>query len=832
MRRIVSSLLLGALLASPAFLVVADNPATITITLIRNPDGTFNPQYRAGDKNPDPLTLVCDNSEMQTPIAGVTGSAYSSNVRQFFEGTGAATATLSVGTFSGDNATTEGWSIADSGAGDTLEHDGGETGSGVLQIIGTTGGDPVLCPLNIAWAFADPPSVDNPPSAPGTPVLNERTETTMSISWAAATDDAGIASYKVYRAATSCANTFSLLGQQPLGTETNFTQTGLSAGSIGCYRVRAVDTAGQESDIPDPDRTLLVGAYEEPETPSDVAPWPRVGAGHYGTTDYTDLANCADMGSLDIVYLHWHAGTSRTALSNCIAAARAARPTLRPGRSPTVFATYINRDSVPTGAVWDAHRAVAQDAKLWASERTIGTLAAGQLTRSGSVATVNTPVNHGLSSGNLVAIYDASPTAYNGVKTITVVDANTFTFSVSGSPSSPATGTISVRGPIGTIFSNVNQAINETNVQVAAEGLPYSQWHIKWAIDTWGVAGSGLDGLFNDNFAPKPLLSYDYDRNGATNSNTSADFKAALATARQAQVNYIHGRGYLACANSAIMNPLREYWTTGLDDRPTSASWGIDCHLLESLIGLWNSPEGIGYFTGEPAACTNGTNGGPSSSCQLRTWPGNATFPSNTPIPTGTIFQSTFGRYHNGATPPASAIGYYQTLKLSDVGQDPALTLAQTRGPAPNRIGSWSGAAQYMRYNVVSVQVMSDYAADYYPVSNGSFREVIRIDETEFDWGQALDPAQTIADEVAGRCNMREFELALAVVCHRQEQGSSETFTNRVITLPSAGTGKKWQYIDASDFLNQDPAFNTGADAGATITLAPRSVRVLRRVNQ
>lgn len=65
------------------------------------------------------------------------------------------------------------------------------------------------------------------------------------------------------------------------------------------------------------------------------------------------------------------------------------------------------------------------------------------ITRSGSTATV-TKANHGFTTGDVVTISGASQTLYNGAWTITVADANTFTFSVL--PATPATGTITVNG--------------------------------------------------------------------------------------------------------------------------------------------------------------------------------------------------------------------------------------------------------------------------------------------------------------------------------------------------------------------------------------------------
>jgi hypothetical protein len=65
------------------------------------------------------------------------------------------------------------------------------------------------------------------------------------------------------------------------------------------------------------------------------------------------------------------------------------------------------------------------------------------ITRSGSTATVSLP-GHGRTTGDSVVITGAAQSEYNGLKTITVVNGNEFTFTVSGTPTTPATGTISV----------------------------------------------------------------------------------------------------------------------------------------------------------------------------------------------------------------------------------------------------------------------------------------------------------------------------------------------------------------------------------------------------
>lgn len=63
------------------------------------------------------------------------------------------------------------------------------------------------------------------------------------------------------------------------------------------------------------------------------------------------------------------------------------------------------------------------------------------ITRSGSTATV-THTAHGLSNGDEVIIEDADQEAYNGIYTISNVTTNTYDYTVSGTPTTPATGSI------------------------------------------------------------------------------------------------------------------------------------------------------------------------------------------------------------------------------------------------------------------------------------------------------------------------------------------------------------------------------------------------------
>lgn len=73
------------------------------------------------------------------------------------------------------------------------------------------------------------------------------------------------------------------------------------------------------------------------------------------------------------------------------------------------------------------------------SSQTIGI---ASLTRSGSTATATTSSNHNLATGVSIIVSGASQTEYNITAIITVISNTQFTYTVSGTPATPATGTI------------------------------------------------------------------------------------------------------------------------------------------------------------------------------------------------------------------------------------------------------------------------------------------------------------------------------------------------------------------------------------------------------
>jgi cytoskeletal protein CcmA (bactofilin family) len=86
----------------------------------------------------------------------------------------------------------------------------------------------------------------------------------------------------------------------------------------------------------------------------------------------------------------------------------------------------------------------------WEVETNDGTLNTTSITRSSTTATATTTSPHGFQTGDTVQVSGATQSQYNGTFTVTVTSGTVFTYTVSGSPATPATGTILINGTNGT----------------------------------------------------------------------------------------------------------------------------------------------------------------------------------------------------------------------------------------------------------------------------------------------------------------------------------------------------------------------------------------------
>lgn len=81
------------------------------------------------------------------------------------------------------------------------------------------------------------PAADTPPTAPTNLTATATSTTNVNLTWTGSTDDHGVASYTIYRDGVAVGNT----------TNTNFTDSALTANTTYNYVIKAVDTAAQQS---------------------------------------------------------------------------------------------------------------------------------------------------------------------------------------------------------------------------------------------------------------------------------------------------------------------------------------------------------------------------------------------------------------------------------------------------------------------------------------------------------------------------------------------------------------------------------------------------------
>ncbi|KOV62119.1 chitinase [Streptomyces sp. NRRL WC-3618] len=121
-------------------------------------------------------------------------------------------------------------------------------------------GSPANCRLNGGSCSGGTVPGDNAPSAPGTPTASGVTNTSVKLSWGAATDDKGIKNYDVLRDGTKVATV----------TATSYTDTGLTAGTDYSYTVRARDTADQTGPASGAVAVRTTGGTTDPPTGNKV----------------------------------------------------------------------------------------------------------------------------------------------------------------------------------------------------------------------------------------------------------------------------------------------------------------------------------------------------------------------------------------------------------------------------------------------------------------------------------------------------------------------------------------------------------------------------------
>lgn len=234
----------------------------------------------------------------------------------------------------------------------------------------------------------------------------------------------------------------------------------------------------------------------------------------------------------------------------------------------TAYLAGSSGTSIPAGTLFAVQDAGDQFRTLAAATLAGSQVSITSLTRSGTTATA-TANNHGFAVGRRVFVSGANEADYNGLVTIdTVPDANTFTYTVSGSPATPATGTI-VADPATAVET---EAVETGNISALTGTL-------NQIVNTI----SGLDRVENQDDAAK-----------GTNLETDAEFRTRRIQALQglgaARLEAI--RGALLQVNNVTEAKIFENPTNSVDadGRPPNS---LECLVIggdqtEILETVWD----------------------------------------------------------------------------------------------------------------------------------------------------------------------------------------------------------------------------------------------------
>ncbi|MGV4983966.1 glycosyl hydrolase family 18 protein [Streptomyces sp. NRAIS4] len=121
---------------------------------------------------------------------------------------------------------------------------------------GSGPGSPGNCKLNGDSCDGTTVPGDAAPSAPGTPTASNITDTSVKLSWGAATDDKGVKNYDVLRDGKVVSTV----------TTTSYTDSGLTAGTDYSYTVQARDTADQTGPVSGAVKVHTTGGTTTPPT--------------------------------------------------------------------------------------------------------------------------------------------------------------------------------------------------------------------------------------------------------------------------------------------------------------------------------------------------------------------------------------------------------------------------------------------------------------------------------------------------------------------------------------------------------------------------------------
>jgi uncharacterized phage protein gp47/JayE len=182
--------------------------------------------------------------------------------------------------------------------------------------------------------------------------------------------------------------------------------------------------------------------------------------------------------------------------------------------------------NIPLGTIW-ANAAGAQYESTAAASIVAVNKFVTTLISSGGIAQATTGTSHNFATGMSITMSGAVESEYNGTFVVTVLDEFNFKFPISGSPSSPATGTINAQAT----FANVSvESIDTGNITNLDSGSQLTLLNPIAGVDSIAYVqftgiGGGSDAETNEEYRARYLERY---------QNLTAHFNEAdiIATAK------------------------------------------------------------------------------------------------------------------------------------------------------------------------------------------------------------------------------------------------------------------------------------------------------------
>lgn len=283
--------------------------------------------------------------------------------------------------------------------------------------------------------------------------------------WSLIADDANIDSCNLYGVQMIHGEDFQLDSAKCLAIGSTFldcTSATVSNGKILKCNIINANTADDVAFMTTDDMTDIVRcAFVFSDGHAIELTTPRVASqtskgntfGGYGTTTSTDAAvynNTAGAVTINIT----DGGTT---------------PTYKDGTSASTVAEQTVTVTVNVKDAADSTN--IQNARVFVEADTGGDLPSDVTVTIARVTTTATVTHtaHGLATGDDVAIRNADQEEYNGIKSITVTTANAYTYTVSGSPTTPATGTIKATAVIMTGLSTAGGIVTDTGFKYTTD---------------------------------------------------------------------------------------------------------------------------------------------------------------------------------------------------------------------------------------------------------------------------------------------------------------------------------------------------------------------------